>query len=302
MELTEREKALVLRGYSKEDVKRLSNFTKDELDYALEVVLYRLSRGVCKVDNPTAIFVGGQPGCGKSSEVIRLKEEYDNIIEIIFDHYRAYHPRYLEMEDVIKSHWKNRLETEDDTPGNDIADFTHEFVGSLSDELIKLASDKDKNDKGYNMIIEWGMRTSKVPLETMKTLKEKGYLIKVKFICVHKSISLKACKIRANVMNDDKHIVRNVPITFHDMCIRDLPSSINSIYDEGFSNQYIDEMILTLRNGLVIWDNSNKNVMPGYVFKKYLEDYDLTKEFENSESLALKNNNREFEVLNKKRK
>lgn len=299
MELTFKEQELLSRTYSLEEVK-LSRFTKEELDYAVEVAFYRITKNVKKVENASSIFIGGQPGSGKSSEVIRLKEKYQNIIEIIFDHYRAYHPHYLEIEKIIKKHFENKIETENDSKGNDIADFTHEFVTSLSDRLIELASTKDKDNKSYNMIIEWGMRNPKVPLITMNNLKEKGYINIVKFICVHKSISLNACKIRTKVMDDDNHIIRNVPINFHNMCINDLPDSINEIYKVGFSKKIIDEMYLILRNGSIVWDNFNIEVLPGIIFKEYLENYELTKNTQNSIFLAKQNNNKEFEILRKK--
>mgnify|MGYP003318895747 CR=1 FL=1 len=41
------------------------------------------------------------------------------------------------MEKCIRKHWKNRKESINDTPGNDIADFTHWFAGDMTDRLIK---------------------------------------------------------------------------------------------------------------------------------------------------------------------
>lgn len=298
MELTTRGKYLVDRGYNKDDVIRLTNYNTEDLNYVLEVIFYRLTKGLEKTSNPTAIFIGGQPGAGKSSEVIRMKEEYSNIVEIIIDHYRAYHPHYLEIEELIRKHWTFKTITLEDSPGNDLADFTTDFVGVLTDKLIELSSIKDKFGKSYNLLIEWGMRTPESPLETMKMLKEKGYTNIVKFICIHKSISLKACSIRSKIINDDKHIIRNVPINFHNMCIETLPSSINTIYQIGFDNNYIDKMNLILRDGTIIWDN-NSNILPGIVFKNYLEDYELTKSFSNSTKLAEENTIKELEILRK---
>lgn len=298
MQLTSRGNSLVLRGYNKEDVIRLISYNLEELNYVLDVISYRLSKGLEKTSNPSAIFIGGQPGAGKSSEVIRLKEEYKNIIEIIIDHYRAYHPHYLEIEDLIKKHWIGRTETLDDSPGNDVADFTTDFVGVLTDELIKFFSTKDNDGKCYNLLIEWGMRDPEAPLDTMKMLKESNYINIVKFICVHKSISLNACNVRAKIINDDKHIIRNVPINFHNLCVDSLPSSINTIYQVGFSNGYIDKMNLILRNGLIVWDNDS-NILPGTVFSEYLENYELTKDFSNSSSVAEKTTNKELEILRK---
>ena len=80
----------------------------------------------------------------------------------------------LEIEKCIKEHWKNRTETENDTPGNDIADFTHFFAGAMTDKLMEKCS-----KLGYNLILEWGMREPTGPLKSMKELKETSNKIKL---------------------------------------------------------------------------------------------------------------------------
>lgn len=269
-ELNTREESLVARGYDKDEVLKLSSYSVDDLVTISNRIIDRITKDCKSVDNPTCIFIGGQPGCGKSTSSKMLKKDLflDNgIVEIGIDIYRSYHPNYLMIEDCIKKHWINRERTENDSSGNDIADFTHQFAADVTDILAdKLSSLK------YNLIIEWGMRTPDEPLNTMNTLKKKGYKNIVNFVAVHKDISYNACILRADIMDGEEHIVRRIPKSFHDMCINSLPNSCNKIYNDGYlNNKIIDTFTITTREGNTIWDITNSNE-PGEIYKTYLNN------------------------------
>ena len=269
-ELTAREKTLVDRGYDKDEVLKLSSYSIDDLVNISNRIIDRITKDCKRVDNPTCIFIGGQPGCGKSTSSKFLKKDLfldTGIVEIGIDIYRSYHPNYLMIEDCIKKHWMNRDKTENDSSGNDIADFTHQFAADVTDILAeKLSSMK------YNLIIEWGMRNPDEPLNTMNILKKKGYKNIVNFVAVHKDISYNACILRADIMDGEEHIVRRIPKSFHDLCINSLPDSCNKIYTEGYlNNKYIDSLSITTREGNIIWD-STTNKEPLEIYKNYLNN------------------------------
>ena len=163
----------------------------------------------------------------------------------------------------------NRKESINDTPGNDIANFTHYFAGAMTDKLIEMG----KKQK-YNMILEWGMREPSSPLKCMKDLKENGYNNTVFFVSANKDISYEACNMRYEIMKDSNRIIRKVPKDFHELCIETLPDSIDKIYIEGMNNKVIDYMAIVKRNNEVIWDLNSKE-MPGEVFKDGL--YNVSK-------------------------
>ena len=192
--------------------------------------------------------------------------EIINAIEIGIDNYRMYHPRYLEIENCIREHWENRKETENVTPGNDIADFTHFFAGAMTDKLIEMG----KNNN-YNMILEWGMREPNGPLNGMRDLKKNGYNNIVLFISTYKEISYEACKLRADIMKNNKHIIRKVPKSFHDFSVSTLPYSINIIYKNGYEENLIDYMALITRDNKIIWEDKNKE-LPGEIYNNCLND------------------------------
>ena len=271
-DLTDREISLIDRGYSKEDIINYSGYSLDTFKKISQVIINHISKSCNKVSNPICIFVGGQPGCGKSTNSLKLKEAFleNGAIEIGIDNFRPYHPNYLEIENIIKKHWEGRIQTDNDSPGNDFADFTHKFAGDMTDYLVDYFTNTH-GDK-YNLIIEWGMRTPVEPLKMMKILKDIGYKNIVNFVVVYKEESYNACILRADVMDGLEHVVRRIPRYFHDLCVKTLPDSCNTIYKDGFiNNKYIDQFILISRDGAVIWDTSNKNE-PGIIYNKYLNN------------------------------
>lgn len=259
--------ALISRGYSREEVERLANFTDEELEYASDCAFKHISRNCYTVEDPNAIYVGGQPGSGKTIMSMKLKNKIGNVIEIGIDNYRMYHPRYLEIEKCIREHWDGREEHSNDTPGNDMADFTHFFAGAMTDKLIE----KGKNGN-YNMLLEWGMRDPNGPLKSMSELKQNNYNNIVLFVATPKDISYEACKLRSDLMKNSKHIIRKVPKYFHDLCVETLPESVDCIYKAGYEKNIIDYMAIISRDSQVIWDDKIKK-NPGNVYSSCL-NYD----------------------------
>lgn len=286
--LTNRERDLVNRGYDIDVIRHLCNYTEEEVKDAVDAIFARITLNCNRVSNPTCTYIGGQPGVGKSSTLMRTKLNYleDGVVEIGIDNYRMYHPRYLEMEEEIKKHWANREQSENDTPGNDIADFTHSFAGEVTDLLVDRVSTLE-DGKAFNILFEWGMRTPEGPLKTMKELRDKGYNNIVDFVVVYKNISLEACKLRADIMNTGNHIVRRVPPSFHNLCVNTLPDSCNDIYKKGFlEDKLIGKLLITTRDGNIVWNSDNNKTLPGEVLREYLNNPNLSINYNNDVSLA----------------
>ena len=292
--MNSRLQALVDRGYSEEEVLSLAGFSDDELDYACRIAFERMSSGCEKTDNPTIVYIGGQPGSGKSIFSMEMKNAMPDYVEIGIDNYRMYHPRYLEIEKCIRNHWKGKNETVNDTPGNDIADFTHYFAGAMSDRLTDMASKKDENGRSYNILMEWGMREPYGPLKSMDSLKSMGYKNIVLFVAANSQVSYAACNLRADVMKNSNRIFRKVPKNFHDLAVSSLPGSIDVIYGEGYKKGIVDYMVIVSRNGQILWDINSKekasNVYQSCLYENIEKSYnDLYK--------ALQGNYREFDGL-----
>ena len=185
------------------------------------------------------------------------------------------------MEQIIKKHWEGKASTNNDSPGNDIADFTHAFAGNMTNLLEDMASKRK-----YNISMEWAMRDPKEPLETMKKLKDMGYKNIVNYIMVHRDVSLSACVLRANIMNSNNHIIRRIPESFHNFACDTLPNACKEIYEKGYViGHFIDAFHLLDRNNQVIWDHS-QGTKPEDVFKEWLNNPEHSMEFINHSEYA----------------
>lgn len=167
-----------------------------------------------------------------------------------------YHPNYLSIEEVIKEHWKDRKVTFNDSSENDIADFTHNFSGIMTDRLINRIS-KEK----YNILLEWSMRNPNQIINSINEFKNKGYNINLNVLAVNKDISLNACHLRGNGMNEYGHIVRYIP------------NSINEIYEQ--CKYKVDKFYIIDRDGSVIWYSKSEG-LPGNILNEIInKDYIL---------------------------
>lgn len=285
---------LVDKGYSRDKVLELALFTDEELDYAVECAFKRITLNCERDANPKVIYIGGQPGCGKTVMSMQMKKYMPNFVEISMDNYRMYHPRYLEIEKYIREMWEGKTETVNDTPGNDIANFTHLFAGVMTDKLYEKCSSLDEYGRGYSILYEWGMREPNGPLKTMEDLKNKGYSNIVLFVGTSSSASYEACNLRSDVMKNSKRIFRKVPKYFHDLCINSLPSSVDTIYNVGTEKQIIDYMGILSREGKIVWNLDNKE-KPGVVYSKMLSGYSLNEQ--NDLYKAILANKKEMEGL-----
>ena len=76
--MNSRLEALINRGYKRVDVEKLALFTDEELEYASECAFKHISRNCYSIESPTAIFIGGQPGSGKTVMSMNIKNEMTN--------------------------------------------------------------------------------------------------------------------------------------------------------------------------------------------------------------------------------
>lgn len=283
--MNSRLQALVDKGYSYDDVLRLASFTEEELNYAAQRAFEHITHNCNKTSNPIVIYIGGQPGSGKTILSMQLKNSLTDFVEIGIDNYRMYHPRYLEIENYIRNFWKDKTESINDTPGNDIANFTHLFAGEMTDRLTDMCSRIDENGKSYSIIFEWGMREPTGPLKTMEQLKKIGYNNIVLFMGTPSSLSYDACNLRADIMKNSKRIYRKVPKDFHDFCVQTLPNSIEVIYHDGYDKGSVDYMAIVSREGKILWDCNYKE-KPGEIYKNCLQSAEIININDSMKALA----------------
>ena len=285
--LTGRERALLSRDYSIDDVLRFSRMPREAVEEAAQRIFRELSANAKPAEKPVCAFIGAQPGSGKSVFIRALKATPEGapFLELSMDDYRSYHPLYAELEDRIAAHWQDRVEDDLDSPGSDIADFTQLFAGDVVDRIEELACGAD-GGPAYPILYEWAMRASIEPLNAMRRLRERGYRIYVGFIAVNRRISLAACRQRDEIMNSKGRLFRTIPDSFHRLSIERLPGAINDIYRIGYGEEdLIDAFAIVDRSGKVLWRDGDSG-LPGDVFADLLENGPLDVENDSAYSEA----------------
>lgn len=283
---------LINKGYDEELVYKLCSYNENDLDKCVENAIVLLTKGVSSVDSPKCIYIGGQPGVGKSVLSDKLKR-CSNSVEISMDACRCFHPHYNEIEYAIREFYKDKEFGDDVNPGYDIALFTQYFAGNMANKLIERISDMK-----YNIILEWNMRNGKDVLNSMNNLSKKGYKNEALVLTIDKDKSYEASQIRADVMESSGCIARRVNKDFHKVCLDNIPSNVNIINSVGIENKILDNMKVILRNGKVVWDSQYDNSLPSEVIEEYYNNKELSKEFNNNPEWAKIALNKELIGLN----
>ncbi len=278
--MTYKQEEMINKGYDKEAILKLTSYTQEEMEYAVACAIKYLVRNVSPVDKPKCIFIGGQPGAGKSVMSQKIKN-VSNAVEISMDACRMYHPRYQELEALAKDFYKGKELTNEYNPSNDIASLTQDFSGNMANILIDRLSSMN-----YNILLEWNMRNAQDVLNCMSLLDKKGYINEAMVVAVSKYLSFDACNLRGDIMNSYGHVVRKVSNKFHKLCLDTIPKNVDIIYEEGKTQNILDSMQILLRNGNKVWDSETKECLPSEVLYKYYNEKDLTQSFTNDKRWA----------------
>lgn len=212
----------------------MNDYSPEEFERQYKVIYDSIVKDGVPQKNHAVIFLGGQPGAGKSF----FYAQDDNLhgyIVIDGDQYRKYHPKYDDISKYDMENYANRTQK-----------FVNECIERLIDEL---------SDQGYNLIIEGTLRDPNVPINTCKTLVGKGYTADMYVIAVDAKISWQSTISRANFLLDMGCAPRLVPIDKYNLIVNNLPDNLKKIDDSGFFHaiHVIDRdynILYPSRNGL----------------------------------------------------
>lgn len=154
------------------------------------------------------VFLGGQPGAGKSS-FIEQDDLFSNYIRINGDEYRKYHPH---IDEIIAYDLDN------------LANRTQEFVNLCVERLIG-----ELSEQGYNLIIEGTLRDPLVTISTCENLKMKGYTTNLYIIAADAATSWESTINRAHLTEEMGETPRLVPIDKYNYIVNHLPKSVEEI-------------------------------------------------------------------------
>lgn len=191
----------------------MNDYTLAEFERQYKLIYDSIVKDGVPQKNHAVIFLGGQPGAGKS-HFYSKSDDLNGYIVIDGDQYRKYHPRYDDISKYDMENYANR---------------TQQFVNECIECLIE-----DLSDQGYNLIIEGTLRDPNVPINTCKTLVGKGYTADMYVIAVDARISWQSTISRANILLDMGCAPRLVPIDKYNFIVNNLPDNLQKIDDSGY--------------------------------------------------------------------
>lgn len=245
------------------------SFDKEIADKMLSKARNKLAKenmSKSMVQEPHLVILGGQPGSGKSSAIELIEGIYkDNIVSINGDDFKPMYPNY-----------DNKMQKSPNETSIEVQPYSNYVVNALKNEY---------SDKKYNLVIEGTMRTSDVPLSTVKEIKSKGYKAEAYVVAANYYASRSGCLLRMEIDQFNTGIGRPVPVDSHDAAYKNIPETIQALTDSGMLNNL---KILT-RSGQVIGElskgddivsiyTSHRNKMDDLEFKQI--NGDLNKVFE----------------------
>jgi len=223
------------------------DFTKESFEKQYRIIYDVLVKDKVKKQQRAVVFLGGQPGVGKSN-FYSQDNNLNGYIVIDGDSYRRYHPDY---NDIIKYDFENYVER------------TQEFANLCIERLIS-----DLSDNGYNLIIEGTLRNPSVPIKTGLMLKEKGYTTDLYIIGVDACISWESTINRADVLNKLGEVPRLVPIDKYNNIVNALPDNVGLIEK---SNVFDFINIIDRNNKIVYSSTVHSGITASSVLKNILD-------------------------------
>lgn len=167
-------------------------------------------------DEPIAIIVGGQPGCGKGGVIAYTKNQVEAngkcIILITTDEYKPYHPNAIEIARNYPTEYVEIVEQD---------------AGPWTGSIMKKAID----DK-HNFIFE-GTLKNDIILDRIQELKQNGFNVTVRVLAVPRLESLLTVHERYEKQMEVLTYGRLISIEHHNKAYDGIPAVVDKIEKSG---------------------------------------------------------------------
>lgn len=167
-------------------------------------------------DEPIAIIVGGQPGCGKGGVIAYTKNQVEAngkcIILITTDEYKPYHPNAIEIARKYPTEYVEIVEQD---------------AGPWTGSIMKKAID-DKQ----NFIFEGTLKNDRI-LDRIQELKQNGFNVTVRVLAVPRLESLLTVHERYEKQMEVLTYGRLISIEHHNKAYDGIPAVVDKIEKSG---------------------------------------------------------------------
>lgn len=167
-------------------------------------------------DEPIAIIVGGQPGCGKGGVIAYTKNQVEAngkcIILITTDEYKPYHPNAIEIARKYPTEYVEIVE-QDAGP----------WTGSIMKKTI---------DDKHNFIFEGTLKNDRI-LDRIQELKQNGFNVTVRVLAVPRLESLLTVHERYEKQMEVLTYGRLISIEHHNKAYDGIPAVVDKIEKSG---------------------------------------------------------------------
>lgn len=167
-------------------------------------------------DEPIAIIVGGQPGCGKGGVIAYTKSQVEAngkcIILITTDEYKPYHPNAIEIARKYPTEYVEIVEQD---------------AGPWTGSIMKKAID----DK-HNFIFEGTLKNDRI-LDRIQELKQNGFNVTVRVLAVPRLESLLTVHERYEKQMEVLTYGRLISIEHHNKAYDGIPAVVDKIEKSG---------------------------------------------------------------------
>ena len=162
-------------------------------------------------DEPIAIIVGGQPGCGKGGVIAYTKNQVEAngkcIILITTDEYKPYHPNAIEIARKYPTEYVEIVEQD---------------AGPWTGSIMKKAID----DK-HNFIFEGTLKNDRI-LDRIQELKQNGFNVTVRVLAVPRLESLLTVHERYEKQMEVLTYGRLISIEHHNKAYDGIPAVLQA--------------------------------------------------------------------------
>lgn len=167
-------------------------------------------------DEPIAVIVGGQPGCGKGGVIAYTKNQVEAngkcIILITTDEYKPYHPNAIEIARNYPTEYVEIVEQD---------------AGPWTGSIMKKAID----DK-HNFIFEGTLKNDRI-LDRIQELKQNGFNVTVRALAVPRLESLLTVHERYEKQMEVLTYGRLISIEHHNKAYDGIPAVVDKIEKSG---------------------------------------------------------------------